>query len=238
MPDGVGALRLAYATSQQFSPGGGISVSYTYVIAKVANLGYDKNVVLHYREGFGPWKEHRLSWIEWYGDHDIFITGPPATSPPSAAEFALSYTVNGHTFWDSQFGGNYRIGTLRTLAGGHISLAGATTRLVGQFSDRDVIGDIYVDNLSSQKAVGIRVSSDGGSTWQDVPAIYAGTSTEAAYVNLGVVEKWHFQTPTFAGLHPIRFAAYHHDLSSGTTHWDNNFGNDYILSPQPNSKVR
>lgn len=214
-------------------------MSYTYVIAKVANLGYDKQVLLHYREGSGPWKQRQLSWVEWHGDHDIFSTGTPNTSPPSAAEFALSYTVNGNTFWDSQFGQNYRTGAGTTITGGHVALFGATTRFAGLApNERDVTGDIYVDNLSPQKVVGIRMSTDGGNVWQDVPAQYTGTSTEGAYNNLGIVEKWHFVTPVFVGLQPVRFAAYYRDVTSGKTYWDNNFGNDYVLSPQPNSRIR
>ncbi|BCW72427.1 CBM21 domain-containing protein [Arthrobacter sp. NicSoilB8] len=214
-------------------------MSYTYAIAKVANLGYDKKVLLHYREGFGPWKQHQLSWIEWHGDHDIFTTGTPNTSPPSADEFALSYTVNGTTYWDSQYGQNYKTGALNTITGGHIALFGATTRFAGLAANqRDVTGDIYVDNLSPYKDVGIRMSTDGGTAWQDVPAHYVGTSIEQAYNNLGIVEKWQFITPDFTGLQPVRFAAYYRDHSSGNTYWDNNFGNDYVLSPQPNSRIR
>lgn len=239
MPNMNSGLRLAYATSQQFSPGGGIHVSYTYVIAKVANLGYDKKVFLHYREGFGPWKQRQMSWIEWQGDHDIFSTGAPNDSPPSAAEFALSYTVNGQTYWDSQYGQNYQTPPFTTVTGGNIALFGATTRFAGLGpTQRDVAGDIYVNNLSPQKDVGIRMSTDGGSVWHDVAAHYVGTSTEAAYANQGIAEKWQFISPAFVSSQPLRLAAYYRDLTSGDTYWDNNFGNDYLLSPQPNSRVR
>ena len=236
MADWVGPVRLAYGTAQDFHPSSGVHVFYTYVVARVDNIGYAKQVSLHFRQGSGQWGEHPLSWIEWRGDHDIFSTVPPHA--PLTTEFALSYTVNGQTYWDSQFGRNYRLDALKTVVGGHIALVRATTRLIGQFSDRDVTGEIHVNNLSPSKVVGVRLSTDGGTTWQDVAASYAGPATEAAYVNLGVVELWRFQTPVFAGLHPIRLAAYFRDLQSGNAFWDNNFGHNYVLSPQPGSDIR
>jgi carbohydrate/starch-binding protein with CBM21 domain len=236
MADGSMPVRLAYATPQAFSPGGGVSVSYTYAVVKVANLGYDKSVVLH-RYGPSP-ADYPLTWLEWRGDHDVFGT-PPPSSVPTANEFAVSYTVNGQTYWDSLGGGNYHVDTLKTVVGGNVSLVKATTELgLGPY-ERVVRGELYVNNLSPVKDVGIRLSADGGSTWQDVPAFYVGTSTEAAYVNLGVAELWRFQTPLLSPTGPtFRFAAYYRDRSSGATYWDNNFEQDYRLGTTPGSDVR
>ena len=237
MADQISPLRLAYAASQAFSPGGGVSVSYTHVIAKVDNLGYAKQVVLHARVG-DQWQQYPLSWMEWRGDHDLFATQYPLRVP-AVSEFALSYTVDGRTYWDSQFGLNYHVGTLNTVAGGNVALARATTRLIGQFSDRVVTGEIFVNNTSPRKKVGMRFSTDGSSTWHETAANYAGWATEAAYSNGGIVESWSFQTPVFSsGPQALLLAVYYLDLNSGKTFWDNNFGHDYALSTIPNADIR
>ena len=236
MANGGNPVRLAYATPQSFSPGGGISVSYTSVIVKVANIGYAKVVVLH---TYGPTPaDYPLPWLEWRGDHDIFGT-PDQQSVPEVNEMAVSYTVNGQTYWDSLFGHNYRIQTAHTFVGGNVMLARARTDVGSAWHERVIRGELYVNNIAPWKAVGIRLSADGGSTWMDMPATYAGTRTDGAYNNAGVAELWQFTTPS---LNPssseFRFAAYHRDLPSGITYWDNNFGHNYSLSAIPDSDTR
>jgi hypothetical protein len=231
-------VRLAYAVAQAFSPSGAISVAYTGITVRVDNLAYTKDVVLHYRAGSGQWQQLTLPWTESRGDHDIF-SSDQLNIREVLPEFAISYTVNGYTYWDSDFGQNYHLGSLNTVVGGNVALAWARTEVTGQGAPQ-VRGEIHVNNLSSIKMVGIRYSVDGGSTWHDTPANYVGPATEGVgAANLGVVELWRFQTPGITAVPtPVRFAVYYLDLPRNEYYWDNNFGHDYRLSSAPNSDVR
>jgi hypothetical protein len=229
-------VRVAYAATQVFNPSGGVSISYSYVLVRVDNFGYQKQVLLHAPVSVGWWQQHELVWVEGRGDHDLFATVPNMV--PAVTEFAVSYTVNGRTYWDSRLGENYRLGTLNTAVAGNIAVVSVLCRLFGQ-SGIDVTGDIYVNNLSAHKEVGIRLSADGGIVWQDVPAAYAGPATEQVVVNLGAVERWRFDyAPSAAVQQPLTFAAYYRDHQVGVTYWDNNFGHNYSLWPRPGADVR
>jgi hypothetical protein len=46
-------VALKYATAQSFSPGGGISVSSTYIRVKVQNIAFSKDVKAIYKTSTG-----------------------------------------------------------------------------------------------------------------------------------------------------------------------------------------
>jgi hypothetical protein len=79
----------------------------------VHNLGYAKDVALHYRyAGSDEWREFTLTWLAWLGDHDIFTSPSPGYLRPLATDFVIRYSVNGRTYWYNNYGLNYRLGTL------------------------------------------------------------------------------------------------------------------------------
>src|SRR3569832_1753037 len=71
-------VRLKYATTQMFAlggiPGG---VAYTYVRAKVKNIAYAKDVIVHYRLAESPqsWVDIALVWLANHGNYDVFGIG-------------------------------------------------------------------------------------------------------------------------------------------------------------------
>jgi hypothetical protein len=221
-------VRLQYATAQSFGVSG-MTFSYTYLRVKVQNIGYEKRVVLHGFDG-AQWRDYVLPWIAWYGDYDVFAS-PNARDTPLVSRFALSYTVNGRAYWDNNFAADYRPTILGSVVGGSIALRSASLAQTG--AGGQVSGELYVANLSYQKLVGVRISTDGGVVWSDVKATYSGIATEATYTTTGfVAERWAFHTPVFPTSWPaiVKIAAYYHDLQSGAVLWDNNFGRNYTLT--------
>jgi hypothetical protein len=88
-------------------------------------------------------------------------------------------------------------GPLNTVVGGNVGLAHAQTsyRTSGL---RDVSRELYVNNVSPSKEVGVRLSPANGLSWFDVPAQYNGAARGAAiYENLGIAESWTFRSPAF-----------------------------------------
>jgi len=229
--NGHEAVRLAYATRQEFSPGGGVSQSYTAVRVRVANLGYQKDVQLRWR-AYDGWSESPLEWKATYGDHDVF-----ASQIPSTAEFAVRYRVNDDEYWDNNGGGNYRLDSPgNSLVGGGVVLRRAELKALAGASELVVTGQIYVNDLTYQKQVGIKLSLAPGS-WTDIPAHYVGLTSEETYFNIGNAQVWEFSSPPVSPAQNIRLAAYYHLPTQGRTLWDNNFGNDYELPNTPGRVV-
>src|SRR5690348_6319325 len=114
-------VRLKYATTQQFAiggiPGG---VSYTYIRVKVKNIAYDKTVQAHYKASSFPdtWADVPLSWIQNYGNYDVFGRHSGFTSD----ELVIVAAVGGQTEWDNNNGANYHIQNFHSVVGGHVVL--------------------------------------------------------------------------------------------------------------------
>lgn len=85
-----------------------------YGRVQVKNLAYEKHVSVRYT--FNTWttaSEHKATYIPGasVADTDTFffhINSPMAVSEQKM-EFAISYKVEGQTFWDNNFGDNYRL---------------------------------------------------------------------------------------------------------------------------------
>ena len=238
----MGPVRLKYATSQAFSPGGGVSVSYTFLQAKVKNIAFSKDVVVHLRHYDSTWTDEPLAWVANYGDYGVF-----QRSASNADEFVVRYTVAGQTFWDNNDGANYHLSTFRNVTGGNVMLNTATARRGSRagggftFTTSWFEGEIYVNNLSFAKEVGVRYSADEGQTWSDSLGSYAGAALEATYATTTGVEVWKFKTPELNlnnASDRFRFAVFYRIPGSGTTFWDNNFSQDYTLSKADGTNIK
>ena len=87
-----------------------------------------------------------------------------------------------------------------------------------------------MDNLSFAKRVGVRLSSDGGVTWNDTLAGFTGAATEGTFASSSGVEIWAFKTPEFnlnTATPNFEFALFCQNPAAGETFWDNAFGNNY-----------
>jgi hypothetical protein len=223
MPTWPQPIRLEYATAQDFSSGAA-AARYSYARAKASNLAFAKSVKLHYRLD-SAWLDLELPWLAGYGTYDVFGSVTPYTT-----EFVLSYTVNDVTYWDNNGSQNYIVPNFHSAVSGRVSHRSASLAAWDAFQ-RTVSGVIYIENVSYNKRVGIRLLPAGESTWLDVSAHYVGLATEESQVSLGPVERWEYGSPRL-NTSSFTFAAYYENLDTGEWHWDNNFGQNYVISEE------
>lgn len=212
---------------------GGFTVSYCSISVKVKNVGFAKEVVALYTPDGEVWREHPLHFTRHFGTYDVFehtIFHTPVL------RFAVRYRVAGKTYFDNNDGCDYRLDGQDSAVGGSVMLHRATCRHrvpPGGFAVRSwVDGEVLVSNLSYAKSVGVRLSADGGATWRDTLAWFAGTRTDNGLVVGPHVEVWRFSTPQLSlnqAAPALRFAAFYRLGWSGPVFWDNNFEQDYRL---------
>ncbi len=220
----------------------GFTGTFAPIVATVKNLAVTKYVTMIYTPGSGMWKELPLTFAVHFGDHDLFS----GTVNEQASEFALRYSVLGETHFDNNGGWNYSFGARLTAIGGNVALSHARARRGAQagggfvFDTSWLEGEILVNNLAYSKDVGVRLSDDGGATWFDTHAYYAGEHTSSGiFVGVGG-EVWRFKSPelNFNNAAPtFRFAVFYRHLPNGETFWDNNFHQDYHVSKAEGSLI-
>ncbi|HEY5813868.1 MAG TPA: hypothetical protein VIT91_10995 [Chthoniobacterales bacterium] len=227
-------VRLKCGASETFSPGGGFTgVESTQVQAKVEDLAAVKDVVIHYKD-FDTWTDAVLTGQKDFGDYVLFS----GHFSFLINQFVLRFTSGGQSFWDNNNGMDYRFDDNRRGAvGGHVILHKATARRGSQsgggftFTTSWIEGEILVTNLSYNKHVGIRWTSNNWATFEDTEATYAGVMP--MYASSSGVEVWKFKTPEYnlkESPPQFQFAIFYHKLDSGTSFWDNNFSHNYTLS--------
>jgi Carbohydrate/starch-binding module (family 21) len=227
-------IRLKLA-QEEFDAGGGFEFTFAPISAKVQNLGFAKDVSVHYTPDNVTWKDDPLAWTApSFGDYDLF-TG---TVNEQVEQFVIRYDVNGQTFWDNNDGQNYNFISNLATVGGNVVLNKATARQGSEagggfvFTTSWLEGEILVNNFGFSKSVGIVITVDGGVNWTATQATFSGNNTaDGKFV--GPAEVWTFKTPEF-NLNPASdeffFAAFYQDLASSREFWDNNFGQNYQLS--------
>jgi hypothetical protein len=230
-------VKLKYGKSETFAPGGGIgNVEITQASAKVVNLGFQKGVAIRYRQPDGSWAERSLSWQRNFGDYDLFSGD---FNDFTTNQFAIRYSVNGQTFWDNNSFADYHADTVHpnVVAELKVILNKAVAKRGNQagggfvFTTSWAEGEIYVQNRSFNKRVGIRLTANNWATSHDTDAAYGGLVPVAA--GASAVEVWKFKTPEFnldESTSDFQFAIYYHDHDTGEWFWDNNFGRNYRLS--------
>jgi hypothetical protein len=229
-------VRLKYAESDNFSPGGGLTgVNNTDITAKVRNIAFAKDVAIHYAQPDGTWVERPLTWQKNYGSYDVFSR---SDNTFVTTRFVIRYSVDGQTFWDNDDGADYHVDEGRpNTVGRNVMLNKATARRGSQagggfvFTTSWVEGEILVKNLSFNKRVGIRLSANGWASFQDTDASFNGNVSVAE--GLSQVEVWKFKTPELnldESRPDFQFAVFYNNLDTGAWFWDNNFGQDYTLS--------
>jgi hypothetical protein len=235
----VKLVRLKYGESETFSPGGGFTgVQLTKASVKVANIAFHKDVALHYQQQDGSWTEQGLIWQDHFGDYDLFGGN---FNDRITTQFVIRYSVNGETFWDNNNFANYHVnsGFPNVVAERTVVLNRATARRGTQAGGGFVVttswteGEIYVQNLSFNKRVGIRLTADNWATSHDTEALFISAVPVAT--GISEVEVWKFKTPEFnldQSTPHFRFAVYYNNLDTGEWFWDNNFGRDYSLSKE------
>src|SRR5215467_10904176 len=120
-------VRLKYAESDSFSPGGGLTgVNNAKVTVKIQIVAFAKDVVLHYSQSDGTWAEKPLTWQKNFATYDIFTRNDNIFV---TTDFVIRYSVDGQTFWDNNDGLNYKIdGGRPNTVGGNVVLNKANAR--------------------------------------------------------------------------------------------------------------
>ncbi len=242
-------VRAKIAFGDSYTPGGGFgAINWTRIEVDVKNIAYEKSVVLHYKASDGTWKDHPLPFMGHYGNRDVF--GSHASSTPPTDEFAIRFSVPGQDFWDNNKGANYRIGSFQGVTGGNVGLKQAIARIGFESGDGFVFttswfeAEIYIKNLTFHKKVGVRYTFDGGTTWTDAEASYAGKVPATGGI-VDNVEIWKVKTPTLnysLAADSFRFALFYElrdpGPAFGTQYWNNNFGQDYTLPKLDGATIR
>jgi Carbohydrate/starch-binding module (family 21) len=228
-------VRLHVAAFGGFA-GGGVEGEFSNITSRVQNIGFTKDVALHYKRTNSNWAQVPMSWKSNFGDYDVFF----ASEPKLIEEFVLRHTIGGVIFWDNDEGRNYHFGGHAVVVGGNVSLSKATARQGTEagggfvFETSWLEGELYVNNLSPVKEVGIRLSADGGATWEDVNGTFAGPAAGlGAAFDSSTAELWKFKSQELnfnPAASEFRFAVFYRNLPTGEVFWDNNFGQDYKVS--------
>jgi hypothetical protein len=242
-------VRLKVAYGQNYAASG-MTWNWTTVQVKVQNLAYEKQVTMHYRDpADNNWKDQPLPFMAHYGNYDVF--GSDSHSLPAAKELAIRYNVSGKEYWDNNNTANYRTDALHGAVGGNVMLNEAKAVVYNEPAAGQSIpvsrfqGQIYVQNLSYHKIVGVRWSRDGGKTWTNTNGAYGG-KVMAVAGEVPEVEIWNFQTPTLTitdASVPFRFAVFYEQRNNDNsatvaTYWDNNFTQDYYLPQSQDATIR
>jgi hypothetical protein len=114
-------VRLKYAESDGFAPGGGIGfVNNTLITAKLQNFAFVKDVALRYAQPDGRWTERSLLFQKSFGAYDLFHRSDGSFT---TTEFVVRYSIDGQTFWDDNGGANYHVDSVRpNTVGGSVVL--------------------------------------------------------------------------------------------------------------------
>lgn len=78
----------------------------TWKVIAVKNLGYDKKVTVRYTTDNWATSTDVDATYTYSPSSDVDLYNLP-TTVPTGAQFAVSYTVNGVTYWDNNYGSNY-----------------------------------------------------------------------------------------------------------------------------------
>lgn len=204
----------------------------------VSNLGYVKQVHIHYRKTTGAWGDFPLSYNRpagagkevWSASFNNTGGGSDLPNVAEPIEFAVKYQVNGAIYWDNNNGSNYRIlqngGTI--LVGRNVYNAIYSPSVS---STNMIYGYVTVKNLAFAKTVEVNYSTDNWATVNVAtatysPSFWSGAYSSAPNPNSYGFEEWNYGIPV--GNTATRVDYVFKYVVNGMTYWDNNFGNNYV----------
>ncbi|MFT3770789.1 MAG: carbohydrate-binding protein [Minicystis sp.] len=193
--------------------------TYLRGTVEVKNLGYAKTIDLVYKDVYsGQWQSAPAAYV-----------GPSSSGKElwsfdfsaAAAELAVSYTVNGQTYWDNNGGGNY-VFTPYVLDA--ILTYPKIAEPVGERAPEQtsVNGRILVKNLSYTKVIRAVYTDDGWATAKEAYASYDYTVPSG-------VEAWFFSLPVAASAPSSAIEIAFEYTFDGGVDWDNNYGHNYRI---------
>jgi hypothetical protein len=208
---------------------------YATGIIEVANVAYEKQIVVHY-QGPSGWVDANASYFGPSANpaNELwsFRTGAYQYLPEFSGEavyFAVEYTANGVTVWDNDGGANYVVGVRGgdgvpecPVALGEDALKVSDYALTSGASGLTFAGHVVLKNLAYQKTVNVVATTDDWATTLIVPASYAGAEP-------GSLEDWSFSATLPSNVTIVQFAVSYE--ANGTTYWDDDLGTNYQVKP-------
>lgn len=202
------------------------SISATGYV-EIENLGYNKNVTIHYTTDNGAtWEDVSATYMQpTWGNYEAWEFDVPGVGVGlrgnATITFAIKYEVNGQEYWDNNNGQNYTV-----KAGYGINSAfdfgdSGSVALFNsyRYSDNKIAGSVQLKDMAYEKDVKIRYTTDNWASYEEVYATY-GYTLDKDYVQV-----WDFEFS--ATENPVEFAISY--TVNGQTYWDNNFGQNYTI---------
>lgn len=208
-------VRLRYAVNYECPPVGGCALDERLEgVIDVLNIAYEKQVnVVFYSRALGQWTSAPATYV---GPGQNGTEGW-AFRAPATTEFAISYTVQGQTYWDNNFGQNYHLQRYATDAVMNGAGIGEVTGWL--LAGNHLSAWVLVENRSYEKHIRLEYSTDGWSTSASVDAQYSQTTPSG-------LEWWHVDE-VLPGVDPaqVRFRAQAQFVGSAAS--DDNSGQFY-----------
>ncbi len=230
----------AAATDTHWESGWGYFAHAEFTV-RVENLAYDKSVEVHYKTGDAPWMDLELGYHETLATgSELWIGGVSVLSYASVdssadTQFAVKYTVDGTTHWDSNNGADYWLSAgVKPGAGSHPPFVlGSSRHIKTEYASLDprdsglvLSGEVVVRNIAYDKHVTLVYTTDDWATVHTAPFGYDSTLS-------GGDESWTIDATVWDPEGPdtepgtIEFAIAY-DVA-GVTYWDNNDSVNYSL---------
>jgi hypothetical protein len=189
------------------------------IFIKVSNLGYNKNVVIHYTDEGNPgiWKDEKASYLKTLSDgSEIWIAGLASEGP---ATYSIKYEVNGATYWDNNSGNNYNTAT--DLLGVN-PIKNKRHSYYEKFSLPNYTISATVKNLAYNKIVKVRYTEDNWVTSSEKSLSFSNSISGTNCENWNTVINLNSNNQS-------GFQYYVYYQVNGQTYYDNNFGLNYNI---------
>lgn len=192
---------------------------------EVENISPDKVVTIHYSKNGATWFDAQAEYFKPTRDnYEAWKFKAPALSigPREYAtiEFAIKYEVNGQTYWDNNNGANYKVKAGYGASTQYDFGNGGITYWYDTPQETGVSIYTQLKNLSYDKDVRVRYSTDNWETYEEASGSYVASFPGSD------IEQWKIDVPTTEAFeYAISYTA------AGTTYWDNNFGENYKYEP-------
>lgn len=186
----------------------------TTIYIKVKNLGYNKDVAVHYyNSNSSTWTDQQATYVTTLSDgSEIWKADIGAWG----LEYAIKYTVNGATYWDNNNGSNYTIDDI--LGVNPVKALRPYYYETTNYSAFPIRAT--VKNLAYTKLVNVRYTQDNWATSSTKALVY-----NSNYSN-STEELW--DTTLSLDANKINgFQYYVYYQVNGQTYYDNNFGVNY-----------
>lgn len=199
---------------------------------EVENLGFSKDVTVHYTTDDITWYETDASYVrptdssheQWNFSIETSDALPehPELDDLDFVRFAIEYNVNSNTYWDNNNSLNYynkptQIGSFSIYLG-NVNVIKYSSHLIRDYG----YVDLHLKNLGPIKTVKIVYTIDN---WVTTNESYASYSSPSNFHNS--VEHWGSYLPVPYGTTEIEYAISY--TVNGSTYWDNNYGNNYTI---------